>query len=152
MRFFVKFSIVTYFILLSPLVTLCAKGDGYKKAPPPKNEYEGWQSLVNPVLQKSYEEYQKNKFLKEQFKKDIKAHATLTEDQINLAMMIHQFNLKTHEIEKKKFDEYTHWMKIYEKEIEIARENFDGPAYVFFFEEFVKLTFLRAGLKIKEIP
>ena len=152
MRFFVRFLIVTYFILLSSLVTSCAKGDGYKKAPSPKNEYEGWQSLINPVLQKSYEEYQKNKFLKEQFKKDIKTYATLTEDHINLAMMIHQFNLKTHEIEKEKFDEYTQWMKIYEKEIEIARENFDGPAYVFFFEEFVKLTFLRAGLKIKEIP
>ena len=37
-------------------------------------------------------------------------------------------------------------MKIYEKEIEIARENYDGPAYVFFFEEFVKLTFIRAGV------
>ena len=37
-------------------------------------------------------------------------------------------------------------MKIYETEIEIARENYDGPAYVFFFEEFVKLTFIRAGV------
>ena len=36
-------------------------------------------------------------------------------------------------------------MKIYEKEIEIARANYDGAAYVFFFEV-VKLTFIRAGV------
>ena len=60
MRFFVRFLIVTYFILLSPLVTSCAEGDGFLiKAPPPNNDWLGWQSLVNPALQKSYEELQK---------------------------------------------------------------------------------------------
>ena len=56
MRRLVKFLIVTYFILLSPLVTSCAEGDGLIKAPPPNTDWLGWQSLVNPALQKSYEE------------------------------------------------------------------------------------------------
>ena len=146
MRFFVRFLIVTYFILLSPLVTSCAEGDGYKKVPPAKNEFEGWQNLINPVLQKSYEEYQKNKFLKDQFDKDIRRYGKLTKDDLNLAMMIHRFNLKQNDVDQYTYNECTKWMKIYEKEIEIARANYDGPAYVFFFEEFVKLTFIRAGV------
>lgn len=146
MRFFVRFLIVTYITLLSPLVTSCAEGDGFIKAPPPKNEFEGWQTLINPVLQKSYEEYQKNKLLKEQFEKDIRRYGTLTKDDLNLAMMIHRFNLKRGDVDQYTYNECTKWMKIYETEIEIARENYDGPAYVFFFEEFVKLTFIRAGV------
>lgn len=146
MRFFVRFLIVTYFILLSPLVTSCAEGDGFIKAPPPKNEFEGWQNLINPVLQKSYEEYQKNKLLKEQFQKDIRRYGTLTKDDLNLAMMIHRFDLKRGDVDQYTYNECTKWMKMYETEIEIARKNYDGPAYVFFFEEFVKLTFIRAGV------
>jgi replicative DNA helicase len=128
------------------LVTSCAEGDGFIKAPPPKNEFEGWQNLINPVLQKSYEEYQKNKLLKEQFQKDIRRYGTLTKDDLNLAMMIHRFDLKRGDVDQYTYNECTKWMKIYETEIEIARKNYDGPAYVFFFEEFVKLTFIRAGV------
>ena len=152
MRRLVKFLIVTYFILLSPLVTSCAEGDGFlRKAPPPKDDWLGWQSLVNPALQKSYEELQKRRQLQIQFEQDIKTYATLTKDQLQLAMNIHQYNLIHGEVDKEVFDDCTKWMVIYEKEIAIARENYDGPAYVFFFEEFVKLTFIRAGLKIKVV-
>ena len=35
-----------------------------------------------------------------------------------------------------KFDEYTKWMRIYEKEILTATNNYDAQSYVFFFEEF----------------
>ena len=146
MQFFVRFLIVTYFILLSPLVTSCAEGDGYIKAPPLNKKFEGWQNLINPVLQKSYDEYQKNKLLKEEFNKDIRRYGTLTKDELNLAMLIHRFNLKQNDVDQYTYNECTKWMKIYEKEIEIARENYDGPAYVFFFEEFVKLTFIRASV------
>lgn len=146
MRFLIKFLIVTYITLLSPLVTSCTEGDGFIKAPPTKNEFEGWKSLINPVLQKSYEEYQKNKLLKEQFDKDIRRYGKLTKANLNLAMMIHRFNLKKGDVDQYTYNECTKWMKIYETEIEIARKNYDGPAYVFFFEEFVKLTFIRAGV------
>ena len=125
---------------------LCTKGDGYLKNQSTKNEYDGWQSLINPVLQKSYEEYQKSKLLKDEFDKDIRRYAQLTKADLNLAMMIHRFNLRQNDVDQYTYNECTKWMKIYEKEIEIARENYDGPAYVFFFEEFVKLTFIRAGV------
>lgn len=157
MRFFVRFLNVIYFILMSPLVTSCAEGDGFIKAPTPKEalsgkeEWKDWKELINPLLQKSYEELQKQKEMQIQFERDIKTHATLTKDQLQLAMNIHRYNLSHDVVDKKVYDDCTKWMEIYEKEIEIARKNYDGPAYVFFFEEFVKLTFVRAGLKIKVI-
>ena len=60
--------------------------------------------------------------------------------------MIHQYNLKGPHYDPNKFDEYTKWMRTYEKEITIAMDNYDAGAYVFFFEEFVKLTIKRAGI------
>ena len=142
---------VTFILFLSPLVLPCAEGDGFIKAPPPKdeslkNKYQGWQDLINPVLQKSYEEYQKNKLLKERFDMDVRRYGTLTKKDLNLAVTIHRFNLTRGEVDQYTYNECTKWMQIYEKEIVIARENYDGPAYVFFFEEFVKLTFIRAGV------
>jgi hypothetical protein len=128
------------------LVTSCAEGDGFIKAPPLKDEFQGWRNLINPVLQKSYEDYQKNKLLKKEFDADIRRYGKLTKDDLNLAMMIHRFNLKQNDVDQYTYNECTKWMKTYEKEIEIARANYDGPAYVFFFEEFVKLTFIRAGI------
>jgi len=157
MRFLVKFLIVTYFILLSPLVTSCAEGDGFIKAPPPNEDIRGqedwkdWRELINPLLQKSYEELQKQREMQIQFERDIKTYATLTKNQLQLAMNIHRYNLTHVEVTKEVYDDCTKWMVIYEAEIAIARENYDGPAYVFFFEEFVKLTFVRAGLKIKVV-
>ena len=108
MRFLSKYLIVTYITLLSPLVTSCAEGDGFIKAPPPKNEFEGWRNLINPVLQKSYEEYQKNKLLKEQFQKDIRRYGTLTKDDLNLAMMIHRFDLKRGDVDQYTYNECTY--------------------------------------------
>ena len=63
-----------------------------------------------------------------------------------MALMIHKFNLKGPHFDSSKFDEYTKWMRIYEKEILTATNNYDAQSYVFFFEEFVKLTFKRAGM------
>lgn len=152
MRLVSLISKVTFILFLSPLVLSCAEGDGFlKKAPPPDNDSLSWQSLVNPALQKSYEELQKRRQLQIQFEHDIKTYATLTKDQLQLAMNIHRYNLKHGAVDEEVYGDCTKWMTIYEKEIEIARENYDGPAYVFFFEEFVKLTFIRAGLKIKVV-
>jgi len=157
MRFLSKFLIVTYFVLLSPLVTSCTEGDGFIKAPPPnenisgKEDWKDWSELINPLLQKSYEELQKQREMQIQFERDIKTYATLTKNQLQLAMNIHRYNLSHDGVTKEVYDDCTKWMVICEAEIAIARENYDGPAYVFFFEEFVKLTFIRAGLKIKVV-
>ena len=119
----------------------CAKGDGFIK-----EDNKTWMDNIDPRLQASYEAYQKEKREKAKFSKDIAKLATLTKNKLNLAVMIHQYDLKGPHYDPGKFDEYTKWMRIYEKEISIAMDNYDASAYVFFFEEFVKLTFKRAGI------
>ena len=129
------------FLFLSPLVLYCAKGGGFIK-----EEDKTWMDIIDPRLQASYEAYEKDKREKAKFSKDIARLATLTKNKLNLAVMIHQYDLKGPHYDPNKFDEYTKWMRIYEKETSIAMANYDADAYVFFFEEFVKLTFKRAGM------
>ena len=105
-----------------------------------------WQSIIDPKLQASYEEYQRNEREKSQFRKDIAKFATLKKKTFNMVALIHRFNLRGPHFDATKFDDYTKWMQIYEKEILIAMENYDAEAYVFFFEEFAKLTIQRAGM------
>ena len=129
------------FLFLSPLVLCCAKGDGFIK-----EDDKTWMDIIDPRLQASYEAYEKEKRERAKFSKDIARFATLKKSQLNLAVMVHQYNLKGPHYDPDKFDEYTKWMRTYEKEITIAMDNYDAAAYVFFFEEFVKLTFKRAGM------
>lgn len=131
---------VTFLFFLSPLVLYCTKGDGFI------NNGESWLDAIDQRLQASYEAYEKEKREKAKFSKDIAKLATLTKNKLNLAVMIHQYDLKGPHYDPDKFDEYTKWMRIYEKETSIAMTNYDANAYVFFFEEFVKLTFKRAGM------
>ena len=111
-----------------------------------KDKNNSWQSIIDPKLQASYEAYEKVKRDKAEFSKGIAKFATLKKSQLEMALMIHKFNLKGPHFDSSKFDEYTKWMRIYEKEILTATNNYDAQSYVFFFEEFVKLTFKRAGM------
>ncbi len=131
---------VTFLLFLSPLVLYCTEGDGFI------NNNESWMSIIDPKLQASYEAYEEEKRERAKFSKDVARFATLKKSQLDLAVMVHQYNLKGPHFDADKFDEYTKWMRIYEKEITIAMDNYDAAAYVFFFEEFVKLTFKRAGM------
>ena len=137
----VSLTLKVTFLFLSPLVLYCAKGDGFIK-----EDDKTWMDIIDPRLQASYEAYEKDKREKAKFSKDIARLATLTKNKLNLAVMIHQYDLKGPHYDPNKFDEYTKWMRIYEKETSIAMANYDADAYVFFFEEFVKLTFKRAGM------
>ena len=118
----------------------CAEGDGFI------SNDESWMDIIDQRLQASYEAYEKEKRERVKFSKDVARFATLKKSQLDLAVMVHQYNLKGPHFDPDKFDEYTKWMRTYEKEITIAMDNYDAAAYVFFFEEFVKLTFKRAGM------
>ncbi len=131
---------VTFLLFLSPLVLYCAEGDGFI------SNDESWMDIIDQRLQASYEAYEKEKRERVKFSKDVARFATLKKSQLDLAVMVHQYNLKGPHFDPDKFDEYTKWMRIYEKEILIATNNYDAQSYVFFFEEFVKLTFKRAGM------
>jgi len=121
-------------------VLYCAEGDGFI------SNDESWMDIIDQRLQASYEAYEKEKRERVKFSKDVARFATLKKSQLDLAVMVHQYNLKGPHFDPDKFDEYTKWMRIYEKEILIATNNYDAQSYVFFFEEFVKLTFKRAGM------
>ena len=133
--------IVTFISFLSPLVLFCAEGGGFIK-----EDDKTWMDVIDPRLQASYEAYEKEQREKADFSKKIARIATLTKNKLNLAVMIHRYDLRGPHFDPSKFDEYTKWMRIYEKETSIAMDNYDADAYVFFFEEFVKLTFIRAGM------
>ena len=132
---------VTFVLFLSPLVLSYAEGDGFIK-----EEGKTWIDIVNPKLQASYEEYQRNERERKQFSNDIARFATLKKKTFELVALIHRFNLKGPHFNPDKFDELTKWMRIYETEILIALDNYDAEAYVFFFEEFAKLSIQRAGI------
>ena len=118
----------------------CTEGDGFI------NKDNSWVDIIDPRLQASYEAYEKEKQERAKFSKNVAKFATIKKSQLDLAVMVHQYNLKGPHFDPDKFDEYTKWMRTYEKEITIAMDNYDAAAYVFFFEEFVKLTFKRAGM------
>ena len=128
MRLVSLISKVTFILFLSPLVLFCAEGDGFIK-----EEDKTWMDIVDPRLQASYEAYEKDKRERAKFSKDIARFATLKKIKLNLALMIHQYNLKGPHYDPNKFDEYTKWMRIYEKEITIAMDNYDAGCLCFLF-------------------
>jgi hypothetical protein len=107
---------------------------------------ETWIANVNPKLQAAYDLYENEQREHARFLKEIASYATLKKKQFNLVAMIHRFDLRGPHFELDKFDEYTKLMRVYENEITIARENYDAAAYVFFFEEFARLSIKRAGI------
>lgn len=131
---------VIFLLFFSPLVLYCTEGDGFIDI------NKTWLNVIDPRLQASYEAYEKEKRERAKFSKDVAKFATLKKSQLETALLIHQFNLKGPHFDSDKFDEYTKWMRLYEKEILTATNNYDAQSYVFFFEEFVKLTFKRAGM------
>jgi hypothetical protein len=140
-------------ILVLFISSLVAKDDGFinkdtegPKKPTKDNSQKSWTDVVNPKLQASYEAHEKEKRDRAQFSKDIGRLATLKKKQFDLVATIHRFNLRGPHYDPDKFDEYTKWMRIYEKEILVAMNNYDSESYVFFFEEFAKLTIKRAGM------
>ena len=102
---------------------LYTKGDGFKDV-----DNNTWEDIIDPRLQASYEEYEKNKREAQEFSSRIKKFATLKKNTFNLVSLIHKFNLKGPHYDESKFDDYTKWMRVYEKEISIAIDNKDAEA------------------------
>ena len=77
----------------------CAKGDGFIK-----EENKTWMDIIDPRLQASYEAYEKDKRERAKFSKDIARFATLKKSKLNLALLIHQYDLKGPHYNPDKFD------------------------------------------------
>ena len=159
---FTKKVISVVVLFISSSVLSCAEDDGFIKESNSKESKKvedttktsgdkqesktDWTNVVDPRLQASYEKYEREKRIRAQFSKDIAKFATLKKKTFDMVALIHKFDLKGPHYDPTKFDELTKWMRIYEKEILIAMDNYDAAAYVFFFEEFAKLTIQRAGM------
>jgi len=132
---------VTFILFLSPLVLYCTKGDGYEEV-----KDKTWLDVIDKKFQKAYELYEKQQKQKEEFSKKIAKFATLNKKTFDIVELVHRFNLRGPHFDPTKFNEYTKWMRIYEAEIKTAMNNYDAETYVFFFEEFAKLSLERAGV------
>ena len=152
---FIQKVISLVLLFISSSVLSCAEDDGFikddqsdkpTKSVDKKETETDWTDVVDPKLQASYEKHEREKRIRAQFSKDIGRYATLKKKTFDMVAMIHKFDLKGPHYDPQKFDEYTKWMRIYEKEILIAMDNYDAAAYVFFFEEFAKLSIQRAGM------
>ena len=65
---------------------------------------------------------------------------------VQVAFIIDRYNLFGDDFNSTSFEEDTKWLNIYKKEVKIAKDNLDGQAYIFFFEEYVKLLLKRSGI------
>jgi len=147
MRLLLWLSIVTYFLLnfISKADFNSSDKTEYKKAPPPA-DWNGWQSLIDPRLQKSYDNLKKHEQERKDFLRTIKHYTTISPKDVQVAFIIDRYNLFGDDLNSTSFKEDTKWLEIYKREVKIAQDNLDGQAYIFFFEEYVKLLLKRSGI------
>jgi hypothetical protein len=68
---------------------------------------------------------------------------------IELARLILEWNIEGADFKQETYEEDTKWLAIYKKEMQIAEDNLDMGAYIFFFQEHVHLVIKRAGMSVK---
>jgi hypothetical protein len=142
---------VIQLILLSSLV-VSAKDDGFITATDAEQE----SAKVEDVTEESKEKKTKNEGPPTPTKEEIATFYARVEDYkfmdpklIELARLILEWNLEGAKFNPDTYDEDTKWLVIYKKEMQIAEDNLDMGAYIFFFQEHVHLVIKRAGMSVK---
>ena len=69
---------------------------------------------------------------------------------IELASLALKWNLEGENFNQETYDEDTKWLVIYKKEMQIAEDNLDIGAYIFFFQEHVRLAIERSGMSLEK--
>ena len=69
---------------------------------------------------------------------------------IELARLILKWNLEGADFNQDTYDEDTKWLVIYKKEMQVAEDNLDIGAYIFYFQEHVHLVIKRAGMSVQK--
>jgi hypothetical protein len=143
---------VIQLILLSSLVAI-AKDDGFITATDSEKE----PVKVEDTTEEPKEEKTKNEGPPKPTKKEIAAFYASVEGYkfmdpklIELARLILEWNLEGAKFNTDTYDEDTKWLVIYKKEMQVAEDNLDIGAYIFFFQEHVHLVIKRAGMSVKK--
>jgi hypothetical protein len=69
---------------------------------------------------------------------------------IELATLALKWNLEGENFNQETYDEDTKWLAIYKKEMQAAEDNLDIGAYIFFFQEHVRLAIKRSGMSLEK--
>jgi hypothetical protein len=143
---------VIQLVLLSSLVAI-AKDDGFITATDSEKEpvkVEG--EKEEPKEEKKEDEgpAKPTKEELEEFYKTIDRYFIIDPKKEELAKLILMWDLKGADFDQDTYDEDTKWLDIFKREMQIAEDNLDIGAYIFFFQEHVHLVIKRAGMSVKK--
>ena len=139
-------------ILLSSLV-VSAKDDGFITATDSEKE----PTKVEDKKEEPREEKKKvegpakpTKEELEKFYKTIDGYFFIDPKKEQLAKLILMWDLKGADFDQDTYDEDTKWLDLFKREIQIAEDNLDIGAYIFFSQEHVNLVIERAGMSLEK--
>jgi len=143
---------VIQLILLSSLV-VSAKDDGFITATDSEKEtVKAEEKKEEPKEEKKKEEgpAKPTKEELEEFYKTIDRYFIIDPKKEQLAKLILMWDLKGEDLNPDTYDEDTKWLDIFKKEMQIAEDNLDIGAYIFFYQEHVNLVIERSGMSLKK--
>ena len=86
----------------------------------------------------------------EEFYKTIDRYFIIDPKKEQLAKLILMWDLKGADFDQDTYDEDTKWLDIFKKEMQIAEDNLDIGAYIFFYQEHINLVIERSGMSLKK--
>ena len=138
---------VIQLVLLSSLV-VSAKDDGFITATDSDEEPTKVESAENKKEETTGPPKPTDAELKV-FYARVEGYKFMDPKLIELARLILEWNLEGAKFNPDTYDEDTKWLVIYKKEMQVAEDNLDIGAYIFFFQEHVLLVIKRSGMSIE---
>ena len=136
---------VVQLILLSSLAVF-AKDDGFITATDPKQET----ATVEEKKEETTSPPKPTDAELKVFYARVEGYKFMDPKLIELARLILEWNLEGAKFNPDTYDEDTKWLVIYKKEMQVAEDNLDIGAYIFFFQEHVMLAIKRSGMSIEK--
>ena len=143
---------VIQLVLLSSLV-VSAKDDGFITATDSEKEtVKAEEKKEEPKEEKKKDEgpAKPTKEELEEFYKTIGRYFIIDPKKEELAKLILMWDLKGEDLNPDTYDEDTKWLDIFKKEMQIAEDNLDIGAYIFFYQEHVNLVIERSGMSLEK--
>lgn len=86
----------------------------------------------------------------EKFYKIIDGYYIIDPKKDELAKLILKWNLEGADFNPDTYEEDTKWLNIFKKEMQIAEDNLDIGAYIFFYQEHINLVIERSGMSLEK--
>jgi len=146
---------VIQLILLSSLVVV-AKDDGFITATDSEKEpvkVEGGEEKKEEPKEEEKKDTGPPKPTKEdleKFYRIIDGYFIIDPRKVELAKLILKWNLEGADFNPDTYEEDTKWLGIFKKEMQIAEDNLDVGAYIFFYQEHINLVIKRSGMSLEK--